>query len=65
MVTLDDVRAAAARIRDSVHRTPLVGSETLSRSCGCEMHLKLESFQRTGSFKFRGAVNRIAQLTSD
>ncbi len=65
MVTVEDVRTAAARIRDSCRRTPLVGSETLSRLTGCDLHLKLESFQRTGSFKIRGALNRLALLTAD
>jgi threonine dehydratase len=65
MVTLDDVRAAASRIQDAVRRTPLLRSETLSRLCGCDLHLKVESFQRTGSFKFRGALNRIRTLTSE
>ncbi|MBI1853353.1 MAG: pyridoxal-phosphate dependent enzyme [Planctomycetes bacterium] len=65
LVGIGDVRAAAARIRDVAHRTPLVRSETLSRLAGCDLHLKLESFQRTGSFKFRGALNRMALLTDD
>jgi threonine dehydratase len=65
LVSIDDVRAAAARIRGLAHRTPLVRSETLSRLAGADVHLKLETFQRTGSFKFRGATNRVALLTAE
>lgn len=60
--TLEQVRAAAGRIAALVHRTPLVRSETLSRRTGCEVWLKCENLQKTGSFKPRGAINRIATL---
>lgn len=65
LVTIDDVRAAAARLGSGVHRTPLVSSRTLSRLAGCDLRLKLESFQRTGSFKIRGALNRVAALSEE
>lgn len=58
-VTPDDVRAAAATIRDSIHRTPVFSS----RSLGTGRYLKAELFQRTGSFKVRGALNRLRALT--
>jgi threo-3-hydroxy-L-aspartate ammonia-lyase len=45
------------------HRTPLVTSATLDAECGATVVLKPESFQRSGSFKFRGAYNRLSQLT--
>jgi threo-3-hydroxy-L-aspartate ammonia-lyase len=45
------------------HRTPLVTSATLDADCGATVMLKPESFQRSGSFKFRGAYNRLSQLT--
>ena len=61
-VTLADIQAARERIRSYVHRTPLVTSRTLSRHLGSHVHLKLEIFQRTGSFKPRGAFNKLLSL---
>lgn len=61
--TLDDVRAAAERLGDRVHRTPLLSSRTLSERCGRRVWLKCENLQKTGSFKPRGALNRIATLS--
>jgi threo-3-hydroxy-L-aspartate ammonia-lyase len=61
-LTLDRVRAAAARLDGVVHRTPLLSSATLDRDCGGHVLLKAETFQRSGSFKFRGAYNRLSQL---
>jgi threonine dehydratase len=63
MVTLEDVRAAQARIRDHVRRTPCVRSETLSRATGADAFLKLENVQMTGSYKERGALNRLLLLS--
>ncbi len=60
-VTPDDVRRAAATIRGRVHRTPLFSSASL----GPGRHLKAELFQRTGSFKARGVLNRLATLDAD
>src|SRR5260370_2927767 len=57
-VTLDDVRAAQERIARYVRRTTLVSSETLSERLGADVYLKLELFQKTGSFKPRGAFNK-------
>jgi len=59
---LEDVRAAAGRIADHLHRTPLWNSASLSQMTGCDVWLKCENLQKTGSFKPRGAVNRIATL---
>jgi len=61
-VGLEDIREAAKRIGDAVHRTPLVGSRTLDAAAGAEVRLKLESLQKTGSFKPRGATNRVRLL---
>lgn len=63
-IEIDDVRAAAERLRGVAHRTPVLTSRTLDERVGAQIHLKAECFQRTGSFKFRGAYNTIAQLTS-
>ncbi|MCL6553464.1 MAG: pyridoxal-phosphate dependent enzyme [Firmicutes bacterium] len=64
-VTIDAVRAAAARIADRVHRTPLWRSETLSRRVGAPVWLKAENLQKTGSFKARGATNAVRRLPHD
>jgi threo-3-hydroxy-L-aspartate ammonia-lyase len=61
-LTLDRVRAAAARLDGIAHRTPLLSSTTLNERCGGRVLLKAEPFQRTGSFKFRGAYNRLSLL---
>ena len=58
-----DVEAAARRIRPHAVRTPLVESPVLSAFRGGRVFLKLETLQRTGSFKFRGACNAVAQLS--
>jgi threonine dehydratase len=61
---LDDVRAAAERLRGQVVDTPCLHSRTLSALCGCEVYLKFENHQFTASFKERGALNKMAQLTA-
>ena len=58
-VTLEDILAARERISGRVRHTPLVSSETLSKRLGTNVHLKLEMFQKTGSFKPRGAFNKL------
>jgi cysteine synthase len=65
VISIDDVERAAQTIGGRVHRTPLLRSATLSDRLGAEAHLKAELFQRTGSFKVRGALNRIAELTDE
>jgi threonine dehydratase len=62
-ITLDDVRAAAERIAPYIHRTPLLTCRSLSVQAGCELFLKGEHLQRSGSFKLRGALNRLLCLT--
>src|SRR5882762_11408852 len=62
-ITLADVRAAAARIAGAVYRSPCPYSLSLSRFCGCEIYCKLDHLQLTGSFKERGARNKLVQLT--
>jgi threonine dehydratase len=59
------VRAAAARLSGVAHRTPLLESTGLNQRCGVGVWLKAEPFQRSGSFKFRGAYNRLSLLTAD
>ncbi|HEX2209297.1 MAG TPA: threonine/serine dehydratase [Longimicrobium sp.] len=62
--TLDDVREAARRLDGVVRRTPLERSAWLSEAVGREVWLKLETQQRTGSFKLRGAYNAVASLSA-
>jgi len=57
------IRAAARRLGGIAHATPVLRSTLLDAATGARVLLKMESFQRTGSFKFRGAYNRIAQLS--
>ena len=64
-VTLDDIRAAAARIRGSVERTPCLHSHTLSRIVGCELFIKFENHQFTAAFKERGALNHLLSLNAE
>jgi len=63
--TYEDVQAAHERLRGVAHRTPVLTSRTLNALCRNEVFLKCELFQRTGSFKFRGAYNALAQLSPE
>src|SRR4051794_25921975 len=56
-IGIDDVRAAAERLRGVAHRTPVLTSRTLDERCGGRVFLKAENLQRIGAFKFRGAWN--------
>lgn len=61
-ISFNDVKSAAERIAGVANRTPVITSRTLNELTGREIFLKCESFQRGGSFKFRGAYNRISRL---
>lgn len=63
MITLQDVQDARRRIEPFVRKTPLERNDTLSKKLGCNIYLKLELFQKTGSFKPRGAFNQSLQLS--
>jgi threonine dehydratase len=65
MVTRDDVLAARQTIAGRVHRTPTLTSASLERELGVPAYLKAELFQRTGSFKVRGVLNKLASLTDE
>lgn len=65
MIGIDDVHRAAARIERVAHRTPTITSRTLDHAVGAHVYLKAEPLQRTGSFKFRGAFNKIATLSPE
>ena len=64
-LTIDDIRAAAARLGGEVTRTPCMPSRTLAAMAGCEVFLKFENLQFTASFKERGALNKMAQLSAE
>ncbi len=63
--TYSDVAAAAARIKDQAHRTPVMTSRTVNREIGAEVFFKCENLQRTGAFKFRGAFNALSKLQAE
>ncbi len=65
LLSLDDVYRARERIGDRLHRTPMLPSATLSRKIGAEVRFKAELFQRTGAFKPRGVLNKLATLTDE
>jgi threonine dehydratase len=65
LISLDDVQRARERIGGRLHRTPLFTSATLSKRLDADVRFKAELFQRTGSFKPRGVLNKLATLTDD
>ena len=65
LLTLDHVRAAHARIRDSIVATPTLHSQTLSKLTGANIYLKFENLQFTAAFKERGALNAILLLSEE
>ncbi len=65
VIELEDVQAAAERLRGAANRTPVLTSRTLDGVVGAAVHVKAECFQRGGAFKFRGAFNKIAALPDD
>jgi threonine dehydratase len=62
---VDDIRAARARIADAILETPCLPAYQLSRELGADVRIKCESLQRTGSFKPRGALNKMLQLPAE
>src|SRR5256885_14431455 len=65
LISLDDVYRARERIGDRLHRTPLLPSATLSEQVGADVRFKAELLQRTGAFKPRGVLNKLATLTDE
>ncbi len=65
MITLEDVKKAHENIGNTIYLSPLARSETLSRITGKEIFLKLDNLQMTGSFKERGALNKLMSLTDE
>jgi threonine dehydratase len=64
-IGIDDVRAAAERLRGVANRTPLATSRTVDDRLGAHVVAKCENLQRTGSFKFRGAYNRLSLVPEE
>lgn len=62
VLTIDDIRAAAARIAPHVRRTPVMRCPDLDAELGAEIHFKCENFQEMGAFKLRGASNAVLSL---
>lgn len=62
LITIDDVRAAARAIHGKIENTPFLHSQTLSELTGADIWLKFENLQFTGSFKQRGALNKLLSL---
>src|SRR5258706_9973669 len=65
MITVADIERARARVKDAIYQTPCAHSETFSRLTGNKVFFKLENLQMTGSFKERGALNKILTLTPE
>jgi threonine dehydratase len=64
MIPLADIRAAAERLAGTLHRTPVLSAQSIGARAGVELWLKCECFQKTGSFKPRGALNKVLSLSA-
>jgi threonine dehydratase len=65
MISLSDIEQARREIAEFIHRTPLIPSRSLSVLSGAEVYLKLENLQKTGSFKVRGAFNKLLAVAEE
>src|SRR5262247_3012399 len=63
-LSLDDVRAAAQRLANRIYRTPVISSQPFDDASGCRVFFKCENLQIAGSFKIRGALNKLRSLTA-
>ncbi len=64
-ISLTDIQSAAGRLAPYIHRTPLIRAHALGAALGCQAYLKPENLQLTGSFKIRGATNKILTMTDE
>src|SRR5262245_22340310 len=64
MIPLSEIRAAAERLAGTIHRTPVLSAQSIGARAGVELRLKCECFQKTGSFKPRGALNKVLSLSA-
>ena len=65
MINLEDIRNAHEKIKPYIHKTPLTHSNSFSRLTGADVYIKAENLQKTGSFKVRGAFNKIMNVSGD
>lgn len=63
MLNIKDIQDAAENIKDFIHKTPLIYSNSFSKMTGAELYLKAENLQKTGSFKVRGAFNKMIHIS--
>ncbi len=63
--TFENVKTAYLKIRDKVHRTPVLSSQKVNERAGGELVFKCENFQKVGAFKFRGATHAVGELSND
>jgi len=63
-LTLDDVQGAAQRLANRIYRTPVISSQPFDDASGCRVFFKCENLQIAGSFKIRGALNKLRSLTA-
>ena len=64
MIELSEIRKARSRIKPFIHQTPVLTSLSLNKMIGSELYFKCENFQKSGSFKIRGAANTVLQLNN-
>jgi threonine dehydratase len=64
MIALSEIRAAAERLAGTIHRTPVLSAQSIGARAGVDLQLKCECFQKTGSFKVRGALNKVLALSA-
>src|SRR5215468_5819979 len=65
MIPLADIRGAAERLAGTLHHTPVLSAQSIGARADVELWLKCECFQKTGSFKPRGALNKVLSLTAE
>jgi len=63
--TKQDITEAHERIKNQIHRTPILSSSSINKIAECELYFKCENFQKVGAFKFRGASNAVLSLSND
>lgn len=63
--TFKQIQKAYLKIRDKVHRTPVIKSQKVNKRAGGELFFKCENFQKVGAFKFRGATHAVGELTKE
>jgi threonine dehydratase len=63
--SLQDIIEAHERIKNQIHRTPILSSSSINKIAGCEIYFKCENFQKVGAFKFRGASNAVLSLSEE